>query len=119
MVLAGIFLFSQTSIAAEAGKTQLYLVSVGNGDPDNITFAGRQHHQGRGTALFCADRTRDKFPILLQGKEIHDPGFGIFAVYGKPRKRGRRAKASIMMKNKTQLRKFCKSSAGDSKQQNH
>ena len=25
----------------------------------------------------------NKFPDLLQGKEIHDPGFGIFAVYGK------------------------------------
>ncbi|MEZ4603711.1 MAG: SAM-dependent methyltransferase [Desulfobacterales bacterium] len=42
--------------------------------------------------IFCADWTRDKFPILLQGKEIHDPGFGIFAVYGKTPEEGRKGK---------------------------
>ena len=90
IVLAGIFLFSQTSIAA-AGKTQLYLVSVGNGDPDNITLRAVNTIKDA-DIIFCADRTRDKFPILLQGKEIHDPGFGIFAVYGKTPEEGRKGK---------------------------
>ena len=90
MVLAGIFLFSQTSIAA-AGKTQLYLVSVGNGDPDNITLRAVNTIKDA-DIIFCADRTRDKFSILLQGKEIHDPGFGIFAVYGKTPEEGRKGK---------------------------
>ncbi len=70
--------------AAGIEKTQLYLVSTGNGDPGNITLKAVNTIKDS-DIVFCRKRTRDKFPILLQGKEIHDPGFGIFAVYGKTR----------------------------------
>ncbi len=72
----------QADNAAARDKTQLYLVSVGNGNPDNITLRAVNTIKDS-DIIFCRKRTRDKFPILLQGKEIHDPGFGIFAVYGK------------------------------------
>jgi len=75
---------AQTGYAAGMGKTQLYLVSTGNGDPANITLKAVNTIKDS-DIVFCRKRTRDKFPILLQGKEIHDPGFGIFAVYGKTR----------------------------------
>jgi precorrin-4/cobalt-precorrin-4 C11-methyltransferase len=63
-------------------RTQLYLVSIGSGDPDNITLRAVNTIKDS-DIVFCRKKTRDQLPILLQGKEIHDPGFGIFAVYGK------------------------------------
>jgi precorrin-4/cobalt-precorrin-4 C11-methyltransferase len=66
--------------AKENGR--LYLVSVGSGDPDNITLRAMNVIKDS-EVIFCRAKMRDQFPILLQGKEIHDPGFGIFSVYGK------------------------------------
>jgi precorrin-4 methylase len=72
----------QNTYAKEASNTRLYLVSVGNGDQDNITL--RAINTIKDSAIiFCDKRIRDKFAILLQGKEIHDTGFGIFGIYGK------------------------------------
>ncbi|MEW5804374.1 MAG: SAM-dependent methyltransferase [bacterium] len=68
--------------AKEAPRTQMYLVSVGSGDPDNITLRAVNVIKDS-DIIFCNQGMRDKFPILLQGKEIHDPGFGIFGIYGK------------------------------------
>ncbi|MFP4226077.1 MAG: SAM-dependent methyltransferase [Desulfobacterales bacterium] len=89
--LSLLLLLPQSGDAAANGKTQLYLVSVGNGDPDNITLKAINTIKDS-DIIFCGDRTRDKFPILLQGKEIHDPGFGIFAVYGKTREQFKNSK---------------------------
>lgn len=73
---------SQNVAAKEAMNTHFYLVSVGNGDPDNITL--RAINTIKDSAIiFCDKRIRDKFPVLLAGKEIHDTGFGIFGIYGK------------------------------------
>ena len=74
--------FVQNACAKKQASTQLYLVSMGNGDPDNITLRAINTIKDS-DIVFCGKRTRDKFPILLQGKEIHDPGFGLFAIYGK------------------------------------
>jgi precorrin-4 methylase len=74
--------FVQNAGAKKPPGTQLYLVSVGNGDPDNITLRAINTIKDS-DIIFCDKRLRDKFPVLLQGKEIHDPGFGLFAVYGK------------------------------------
>ncbi len=65
-----------------SAKTQLFLVGVGNGDPDNITLRAINTIKGS-DIIFCNKRIQDKFPILLQDKEIRDPGFGLFAIYGK------------------------------------
>jgi precorrin-4/cobalt-precorrin-4 C11-methyltransferase len=84
MVLSFIFTggFLQNAVAEKRTGTQLYLVGVGNGDPDNITLRAINTIKDS-DIIFCHKRIRDKFPILLQDKEIHDPGFGIFAIYGK------------------------------------
>jgi len=74
--------FAQHACAKKQVSTQLYLVSMGNGDTDNITLRAINTIKDS-DVIFCSKRTRDKFPILLQGKEIHDPGFGLFAIYGK------------------------------------
>jgi precorrin-4 methylase/uncharacterized GH25 family protein len=72
------------ALAVPPVKTQLYLVSVGNGDPDNITLRAVTTIKAS-DIVFCHERIQKKFPELLKGKEIHDPGFGIFRVYGKTR----------------------------------
>ncbi len=71
--------------AYAAAPGRLYLCSVGNGDPDNITLKAVNTIKNS-DIIFCHHRVRDKFPVLLHDKEIHDPGFGIFAVYGKTKK---------------------------------
>lgn len=72
----------QNADAKEASKTRLYLVSIGNGDPDNITLRAINVIK-ESDIIFCDKRIRDKFPVLMHEKEIHDPGFGIFSIYGK------------------------------------
>lgn len=72
----------QPADAAKRTGTHLYLVSMGNGDPDNITLRAINAVKDS-QIIFCSKRIREKFPLLLQNKEIYDPGFGIFAVYGK------------------------------------
>jgi precorrin-4/cobalt-precorrin-4 C11-methyltransferase len=68
--------------AQRVDKTQLFLVGVGNGDPDNITLRAMNTIKDS-DIIICSKRIQDKFPILLQDKKIHDPGFGLFAIYGK------------------------------------
>jgi len=68
--------------AQRGAKTQLFLVGMGNGDPDNITLRAMNTIKDS-DVIFCSNRIQDKFPVLLHGKEIHDPGFGLFAIYGK------------------------------------
>jgi precorrin-4/cobalt-precorrin-4 C11-methyltransferase len=75
--------------AKENGR--LYLVSVGSGDPDNITLRAMNVIKDS-EVIFCRANMREQFPILLQGKEIHDPGFGIFSVYGKAPEEGKENK---------------------------
>ena len=74
--------FVQNACAKKQASTQLYLVSMGNGGTDNITLRAINTIKDS-DIIFCGKRTRDKFPILLQDKEIHDSGFGLFAIYGK------------------------------------
>lgn len=81
-LLALLWLAPQPARSAEKGAARLYLVSTGNGDPENITLKAVDTIKAS-EVIFCRDKTVDKFPDLLEGKEIHDPGFGIFAVYGK------------------------------------
>lgn len=84
MLISVCLILPQAVWASGPDETRLYLVSVGNGDPGNITLNAVNTIKDS-DIVFCRKSTRDKFPILLQGKEIHDPGFGIFGVYGKSR----------------------------------
>lgn len=72
----------QNAYAKEALKGRLYLVSVGTGDPDNITVRALNVIKDS-DVIFCDKRIRDKFATLLINKEIYDSGFGIFGIYGK------------------------------------
>ncbi|HMA66745.1 MAG TPA: SAM-dependent methyltransferase, partial [Desulfosalsimonadaceae bacterium] len=81
-LILGILSASSVPGAAAGPQAHLYLVSIGNGDPENITLKAVDTIKAS-DIVFCRDKTVDKFPELLEGKEIHDPGFGIFAVYGK------------------------------------
>jgi len=72
-------------------KPGLYLVSMGSGDADNLTL--RAAHTIKGSdIIFCRKEVPEQFPDLLEGKDIHDPGFGIFAIYGKPPEEAKRNK---------------------------
>ncbi len=83
VILSGLLLLMpQVGSTAAKTDTRLYLVSTGNGDPDTITLKAVNTIRDS-DIVFCHERLRNKFPDLLEGKEIHDPGFGIFAVYGK------------------------------------
>jgi precorrin-4/cobalt-precorrin-4 C11-methyltransferase len=88
-VLAFFFSAGQGRYAEAKGAGGLYLVSVGSGDPDNITLRAVNVIKDS-QVIFCRKKIRDRFPILLQGKEIHDPGFGIFTVYGKTPDEGKK-----------------------------
>jgi precorrin-4 methylase len=102
-----VFFLMQPLCAAVTHETQLYLVSVGNGDPDNITLRAVNTIKNA-DIVFCRERTRDKFPILLQGKEIHDPGFGIFAVYGKRPEEAKKSKRFDYEEKMAQFREISK-----------
>jgi precorrin-4 methylase len=86
-MVAVLLLILMPGLAENAGaqrvaKTRLFLVGVGNGDPDNITLRAMNTIKDS-DIIFCSKRIQDKFPILLHDKKIHDPGFGLFAIYGK------------------------------------
>lgn len=82
-VLALPLFSSSDALARDEVATRLYLVSVGVGDPDNITLRAVNVIRDA-DIVFCDKRMRDRFPVLLHDKEIHDIGFGIFGIYGKP-----------------------------------
>ena len=90
-VLAFVFAAGWDQYAEAKVNGRLFLVSVGSGDPDNITLRAINVIKDS-EVIFCRTKMRDRFPILLQGKEIHDPGFGIFSVYGKTPEEGKKNK---------------------------
>jgi precorrin-4/cobalt-precorrin-4 C11-methyltransferase len=81
----------QNVYAKEISKSSLYIVSVGNGDPDNITLRAINTIRDS-DIIFCDRRIRDKFPVLLHEKKIYDIGFGIFGIYGKTPEEARKNK---------------------------
>jgi len=72
----------QNPDAQEASKPKFYLVSVGIGDPDNITLRAINVIKDS-DIVFCDNSIREKFAVILRDKEIHKAGFGIFGIYGK------------------------------------
>lgn len=58
-------------------KGSFYLVSVGVGDPDNITVKAQKTIQ-RADIVFASPTRQALFAELLAGKEIHDVGHGMF-----------------------------------------
>lgn len=64
-----------TAQAAEQGK--LYLVSVGIGDPDNITVKAQKIIK-QADLLIGGRRLTENFADLVQGKQVHEAGHGLF-----------------------------------------
>ncbi|NCA72080.1 MAG: tetrapyrrole methylase [Sphingobacteriia bacterium] len=60
-----------------AKSGHLYLVSVGVGDPDNITVRA-QKTLAEADIVFGMEGTRERFADLLQGKETYEAGHGLF-----------------------------------------
>ncbi|WP_068636632.1 SAM-dependent methyltransferase [Thauera butanivorans] len=75
LALAGLLLLAGHSFAGQAGG--LYLVSVGIGDPDNITVRAQKIIQ-QADIVFGMQRLRERLPELLVGKEMHEAGHGLF-----------------------------------------
>lgn len=60
-----------------SSRGRLFLISVGVGDPDNITV--RAHKTlAQADLVFCMPRVRDRFADLLADKPVHDAGHGLF-----------------------------------------
>ncbi len=74
LIISCLFFVSSAALAAQGG---LYLVSVGIGDPDNMTVKARKLLE-RADIVFGMKRVREQLPELLQGKEVHEAGHGLF-----------------------------------------
>ncbi len=86
MPLLACLLLVNTAFAAEvpvenppvtAPSGHLYLVSVGIGDPDNITVRARNTIV-EADIVFGMQRVRERHADLLQGKETYEAGHGLF-----------------------------------------
>ena len=64
-------------MSPSAPSSRLLLISVGIGDADNMTVRARRALEGA-DLVFCMPRLRQRLGHLLDGKEIHDPGRGLF-----------------------------------------
>lgn len=67
---------------AQSKEGKLYLVSVGVGDPDNITLKAYKIIK-EADVIFCSKWTCERVKELINGKEIHDAGFGVGWAYYK------------------------------------
>lgn len=59
--------------------SRLYLVSVGIGDPDQITLRAQRTIE-RADVIFGMQKVRDNFAHLIQGKPQYDAGHGLFTL---------------------------------------
>lgn len=62
---------------ANSSSSQLYLVSMGIGDPDNITLRALKTVE-KADVVFANTNLQKKFSHLLQNKELHEAGHGLF-----------------------------------------
>lgn len=80
-VLALFLIFVMTLFSmntqAQSPKGQLYLVSVGIGDPDNITVKA-QKTIARADIIFGMKRVQERFPDLIADKEVYEAGHALF-----------------------------------------
>ncbi|MBK1701649.1 SAM-dependent methyltransferase [Thiococcus pfennigii] len=63
-------------------RGQLYLVSLGIGDPDNITVRAQKTIAGADIVLGM-ERLREQYGELLRGKDLHEAGHGLFRPLGR------------------------------------
>ncbi|NLB32028.1 MAG: tetrapyrrole methylase [Alcaligenaceae bacterium] len=61
----------------KARTSQLYLISMGIGDPDNITLRALKTVE-KADVVFASTQLQEKFAALLKNKELHNSGHGLF-----------------------------------------
>lgn len=61
---------------------RLFLVSVGIGDPDNITVRAQKTLR-EADVIIAFQSLLEKFSELVDGKELHDPNHGLFTIWGR------------------------------------
>ena len=66
----------------EKGKSALYLVSVGVGDPDLITVRAINTIK-KSDVIVCREKTRERFAEYLKGKEFLDISLSGWRTYGR------------------------------------
>lgn len=64
--------------ANKTTNSQFYLVSLGIGDPDNITVRALKTIE-KADVIFSISRVPTIFPDLLKDKEVYDAGHGLFS----------------------------------------
>lgn len=78
--VATVFVFALPAAAAPPTEPKLYLVSVGNGDPDNITLRAINTIK-KAQVIFCSNDIRKTYAAYLQGKEFHDTAIKVHQVF--------------------------------------
>ncbi len=84
LLLLTVALSAFAAPAPAAAKGQLYLVSAGIGDPDNITIRAQKILE-RADIVFAMKGTAGQMADLLKGKELHEAGHGLFGMGEKPK----------------------------------
>lgn len=82
LLLAGLFL-AGPACAAQTGR--LYLVGLGAGDRDNMTLRA-QKVIAEADVVFAMGRVLKDYADMLEGKELHEAGHGLFADFGRRHK---------------------------------
>ncbi|EXJ14208.1 SAM-dependent methyltransferase [Imhoffiella purpurea] len=77
ILLAGLPASAETDTSSTKPSGHLYLVSIGIGDPDNITVRA-QKILAESDIVFGMESVRERHADLLQGKEIYEAGHGLF-----------------------------------------
>ncbi|WP_294344252.1 SAM-dependent methyltransferase [Prosthecochloris sp.] len=72
--------FSPARAAAIPTTPKLYLVSVGNGDPDNITLRAI-NTISKAQVVFCSNDIRKNYASYLSGKELHNTAINVHRVF--------------------------------------
>lgn len=80
LLLTAITGFSIVANAEDKPQPRLYLVSLGTGDPDNITLRALNTIK-KSSVIFCMDRVDGQFPGLLDGKEVHKTNVSVHRTF--------------------------------------
>lgn len=72
--------FSLIAQAEENHLPRLFLVSLGTGDPDNITLRALNTIK-KSSVIFCMDRVEGQFPGMLDGKDVHKTSVSVHRAF--------------------------------------
>ena len=88
---------------------RLLLISIGIGDPDNMTVRAQRALAGA-EVVFCMPGVGQRIQALLEGKEVHDAGHGLFTPLARRGKTGAEVDAQ-----EAEVRRTLRQAANDGK----